>query len=218
MKKHGFTLIELLVVIAIIAILAAILFPVFARARMKAQQTTCLSNIKELSLSVLMYVSDFDEMFPASWSTSPICCVHWDTMIFPYVKSFQLFNCPATNYAAYWTTTNGYGPYFNIMNSDYGMNGALGSNGDSGCSVPNWPVPPLKQSMVNHPSQMIMLFGTNTPSSYGYINPDCAGGGAPNIETRHNNGGNVSYCDGHAQWQSQPVLYATATGLPWDNS
>jgi len=68
-KAHGFTLIELLVVIAIIAILAAILFPVFARARAKAQQNNCLSNIKQLALGTLMYVSDYDDRFPFAWST-----------------------------------------------------------------------------------------------------------------------------------------------------
>ena len=63
-SPRGFTLIELLVVIAIIAILAAILFPVFAQAREKARQATCLSNLKQLSLGVLMYVQDYDEQFP----------------------------------------------------------------------------------------------------------------------------------------------------------
>ncbi len=64
MRRKGFTLIELLVVIAIIAILAAILFPVFARAREKARQTSCLSNLKQLSLGVLMYAQDYDERLP----------------------------------------------------------------------------------------------------------------------------------------------------------
>jgi prepilin-type N-terminal cleavage/methylation domain-containing protein len=64
MKRRGFTLIELLVVIAIIAILAAILFPVFARAREKARQTSCLSNVKQLSLGMLMYTQDYDERLP----------------------------------------------------------------------------------------------------------------------------------------------------------
>ncbi len=63
-KKQGFTLIELLVVIAIIAILAAILFPVFAQAREKARQTTCASNEKQMGLAILQYQQDYDEMFP----------------------------------------------------------------------------------------------------------------------------------------------------------
>src|SRR6476620_8204708 len=67
MPKRGFTLIELLVVIDIIAILAAILFPVFAQARAKARQTTCLSNLKQLSTGMLMYVQDYDERYPNSY-------------------------------------------------------------------------------------------------------------------------------------------------------
>src|SRR3954470_6189627 len=69
-RRHGFTLIELLVVIAIIAILAAILFPVFAQARDQARKTTCLSNTKQLGLGVMMYIQDYDEQFPtcgANW-------------------------------------------------------------------------------------------------------------------------------------------------------
>ncbi len=70
--RKGFTLIELLVVIAIIAILAAILFPVFSKARAKAQQTACLSNIKQVDLALLMYVSDWDSTFPTR-STMTAC-------------------------------------------------------------------------------------------------------------------------------------------------
>jgi len=83
MKRRGFTLIELLVVIAIIAILAAILFPVFARARAKAQANTCLSNVKQMMLGLLMYAQDYDEMFPAYWgnySPQDLYDVNWPPM------------------------------------------------------------------------------------------------------------------------------------------
>lgn len=76
MKEKGFTLIELLVVIAIIAILAAILFPVFARAREKARQTSCLSNLKQLALGVLMYTQDYDEILPTADCQGWDCSVH----------------------------------------------------------------------------------------------------------------------------------------------
>lgn len=86
-RAVGFTLIELLVVIAIIAILAAILFPVFARAREKARQTTCLSNLKQIGMGMSMYVNDYDETFP--WSHNPkgpVATKGWYDLLEPYVK------------------------------------------------------------------------------------------------------------------------------------
>ncbi|MGD9497885.1 MAG: DUF1559 domain-containing protein [Armatimonadota bacterium] len=95
MKRAGFTLIELLVVIAIIAILAAILFPVFARAREKARQTSCLSNLKQIALGMQMYISDYDERLPAHYwpKTAP----RWSIiqMIHPYIKNMQVWDCPS---------------------------------------------------------------------------------------------------------------------------
>src|SRR5512138_2980899 len=109
--KKGFTLIELLVVIAIIAILAAILFPVFAQARAKARQATCTSNLKQLSLGLMMYVQDYDETFPRSNQTStlaecnaaPSGCwapsgnqslIFWQQIAQSYVKNFGIMTCP----------------------------------------------------------------------------------------------------------------------------
>jgi prepilin-type N-terminal cleavage/methylation domain-containing protein len=121
--RSGFTLIELLVVIAIIAILAAILFPVFAQAREKARQTSCLSNTKQAALALLMYSQDYDELHPIGlaqghnyfwywqynlpvpydWRASaPItdgrhtaAMVHWGNSTAPYVKNYGLFACPS---------------------------------------------------------------------------------------------------------------------------
>jgi prepilin-type N-terminal cleavage/methylation domain-containing protein/prepilin-type processing-associated H-X9-DG protein len=94
---RGFTLIELLVVIAIIAILAAILFPVFAQAREKARAATCLSNQKQIALGILMYSQDYDEMLlMGMWGTSAsqtLCS--WPAMVQPYLKSTQIFQCPS---------------------------------------------------------------------------------------------------------------------------
>src|SRR5580658_7657312 len=92
--KKGFTLIELLVVIAIIAILAAILFPVFAKAREKARQTACLSNEKQLGLAEMQYTQDYDETFPSTndYGTG------WAKTIYPYVKSLGVFACPDDTY------------------------------------------------------------------------------------------------------------------------
>ncbi|MGM0491747.1 MAG: DUF1559 domain-containing protein, partial [Armatimonadota bacterium] len=92
MRRTGFTLIELLVVIAIIAILAAILFPVFARAREKARQTSCLSNVKQLMIGVQMYAQDYDERLPRHGFP------RWTIKIYPYVNNVQVYSCPSADY------------------------------------------------------------------------------------------------------------------------
>ena len=109
-RQRGFTLIELLVVIAIIALLAAILFPVFAQAREKARQTTCISNLKQVGLGLLQYSQDSDEVFPLDWfgnnhgpfpdgtcagfTNTDASCYKWMDAIYPNVKSEAVFNCP----------------------------------------------------------------------------------------------------------------------------
>src|SRR5581483_4248901 len=96
MRKHvnGFTLIELLVVIAIIAILAAILFPVFAQAREKARQISCASNEKQLGLAIIQYVQDYDETYPIGFCDWTGTAPTWPVGISPYVKTFKVFQCP----------------------------------------------------------------------------------------------------------------------------
>jgi prepilin-type N-terminal cleavage/methylation domain-containing protein/prepilin-type processing-associated H-X9-DG protein len=217
MKERGFTLIELLVVIAIIAVLAAMLFPVFARARAKAEQTACLSNLKELALATTMYCDDYDDFYPISWNTTANLGFNWSAAIYPYVKNLQVYNCPASGHNALWSPIgSGFGANANLLESDYGENPCLGSIGSSnGCAPGQHWFLAITQGAVQHPSSMIMLFGTNTPA-FTFTNPD--DGGTPNLETRHFNGGDVAYCDGHAQWLSQPVLYATDGSAGWDNN
>lgn len=99
--SKGFTLIELLVVIAIIAILAAILFPVFARARENARRASCQSNLKQIGLGILQYVQDYDEKYPMTRTSGIVLNGYsnnyapWHLTIFPYTKSFQLYKCPS---------------------------------------------------------------------------------------------------------------------------
>lgn len=97
MLAKGFTLIELLVVIAIIAILAAILFPVFARAREKARTTACLSNLKQIGLAAHMYAQDYDELFPCDYHISNSSTTHARLVaaMNPYIRNIQIWYCPS---------------------------------------------------------------------------------------------------------------------------
>ncbi|MCW3062549.1 MAG: prepilin-type N-terminal cleavage/methylation domain [Capsulimonas sp.] len=129
-KFRGFTLIELLVVIAIIAILAAILFPVFAKAREKARQISCASNMRQITLGAIQYTQDNDEITPGGWSNIGGTAVHWNQFLQPYIKSTQVFKCPDDSATA--TSFSGdsptYGPRFH---NSYALNyDAMQSNSE----------------------------------------------------------------------------------------
>jgi prepilin-type N-terminal cleavage/methylation domain-containing protein/prepilin-type processing-associated H-X9-DG protein len=146
-SNRGFTLIELLVVIAIIAILAAILFPVFAKAREKARQITCASNEKQLGLAIIGYTQDYDECFPAG-APGTNSGRGWGGDIYPYVKSVGAFKCPDDS-----TTQDkgdeGLGETDYV--TSYGYNRNLGDNIWVGQSA-------NQLSQLNAPSKTVMLF------------------------------------------------------------
>ena len=148
MRKHAFTLIELLVVIAIIAILAAILFPVFAQARAKARAISCVSNVRQIALGMNMYSQDYDESYPLwDWGVSSHYAsgpqanngtTIWFNAITPYVKSTQLFKCPDDNYnfkvfnGGYWdwfTNPGNATDFSNVTHIDKGLSDAYQSYG-----------------------------------------------------------------------------------------
>ena len=130
-SSHGFTLIELLVVIAIIAILASILFPVFARAREKARETTCKSNLRQLGLSIRMYADDYDGNMPiANAQPSVDGAPGLPAIIEPYVKNTQIYRCPSdrdNKYKLDGTSYNYGSGWFNVgmgvheLDSPYGQ-------------------------------------------------------------------------------------------------
>lgn len=124
-KRSGFTLIELLVVIAIIAILAAILFPVFAQARDKARQMACLSNTKQIALAVYQYAQDYDETLPV-YGFNAQARGRWQFQILPYIKNTEVYTCPNIP-ANKWVRPNGSA----LGTSDrggYGWSLAIGAN------------------------------------------------------------------------------------------
>jgi prepilin-type N-terminal cleavage/methylation domain-containing protein/prepilin-type processing-associated H-X9-DG protein len=153
-SRRGFTLIELLVVIAIIAILAAILFPVFAQAREKARQTTCLSNLKQLGTATIMYVQDYDEhYYPHRWNSGPNSNplmsasgvgadisgeatgkTFWISLLQPYVKSYNVFLCPDNPNGWVISNTNGQNCAGSVAGADgcggtgYGGENSYGHN------------------------------------------------------------------------------------------
>ena len=120
--RRGFTLIELLVVIAIIAILAAILFPAFARARENARRASCQSNLKQIGLGILQYTQDYDEKF-VNLSTNQGGGGGWAGKLYPYVKSAQIFVCPSTRVVD--TSDSSYKDY--PIGANYGLNNNLAS-------------------------------------------------------------------------------------------
>jgi prepilin-type N-terminal cleavage/methylation domain-containing protein/prepilin-type processing-associated H-X9-DG protein len=136
-RKHGFTLIELLVVIAIIGILAAILFPVFAKARAKAQQASCLSNMKQLALAWTMYADDNDGVVITNhiiYSNTPYL-LPWEGMIRPYLKTSEVLVCPADNWHPVdWIFTwPPNGPGFNNIGINWNL---VGFNGEEDYGFP----------------------------------------------------------------------------------
>jgi len=183
MRKRGFTLIELLVVIAIIAILAAILFPVFAKAKDKAQQTSCLSNEKQVMLGCLMYATDYDDFLPARMDSVPWT---WPMdLVVPYVKNTQIMVCPKGKGG--WSTPKHarYLPCWNTWGTGY--LGTLSSYTDASRSVY---LNEAYDCVYAHHWMVMFPYWRNCNDNLT---------GSPD-ELPHNGGSNFAYADGHAKW------------------
>lgn len=230
MRRCGFTLIELLVVIAIIAILAAILFPVFAKAREKARQSSCLSNVKQIALAILQYTQDYDERLPMGYDLgSPRCGLIQSTQ--PYTKNFQVHDCPSANEKS----QNSY-----LGNRSYGYN--------TNIFLASAACPTLGQ--ILRPAEIVMLGdvchdnnaqyrfhppsagafqcdpdGTNCKVCGGTHNSRYADTGHGSIYDRpgfnfierHNGMGNAGFCDGHAKAMKHVELYQNGNNTKYFN-
>lgn len=236
-ERKAFTLIELLVVIAIIAILAAILFPVFAQAREKARQTTCASNLKEIALAIVMYAQDFDETFPMA--NYPLAGANfiWSGMVEPYVKighpgltsqikdgsTLGIWACP--NFAVAYPDGTAAG---NAPSRSYMANANL---------MPSWETqltvrptgPPVTLAAVDTPAQTVMVMPGRGGTAWHNgkdINCNAATNGTSLVTRdrnycvaryRHSGGENYALTDGHVKWYRGPEPWNASSkcGLVW---
>jgi prepilin-type N-terminal cleavage/methylation domain-containing protein len=199
--RKGFTLIELLVVIAIIAILAAILFPVFARAREKARQSSCLSNMKQLATGYLMYAQDYDERFPVNLRM-PIAGyddglsdggMSKHSAILPYVKNTQVFLCPSQ---APHHEQDVVGDGSVIVTSDYGWNYFV-TNYRS--EFHGHKLYTLKTDDDASRCAIMTEIDRGRYAYFPWLAPSDLGGRDYGTWA-HNNGQIINFMDGHAKW------------------
>jgi len=218
-SRAAFTLIELLVVIAIIAVLAGILFPVLARAREKARQTACLSNVKQMGLALAMYVQDHGA-YPAHHLRYPGgLSVRWWNAIEPYQPSPNLFKCPSV-------------PEWEVgRNMAYGYNYQYLGNARVAFADGGFPV---FEARIQYPDLTIAIADSDGTGTKPYqpspsTDPECLGnhgytidppvippvpgndyavpGYPAYISNRHHHGANVCFADGHAKWYRREELY-----------
>lgn len=228
-NKRGFTLIELLVVIAIIAILAAILFPAFARARENARRASCMNNLKQIGLGIMQYVQDYDERYPSAldgviggpYTRQTVAgtpgrkyrlngngvandYISWMDMIFPYVKSVQIFDCPSQAQTNTYTPSYAYnGSISGYDNDKYGRPAATRNMGNSMAEI-------QRAAEVAMVSDYLGLYNfANTPYQYAITAANRAGD-SPFLSP-HFQGTSIAFADGHAKWMKTPRMVQNYT-------
>jgi prepilin-type N-terminal cleavage/methylation domain-containing protein len=222
-RALAFTLIELLVVIAIIAILAAILFPVFAQAKEAAKTSACLSNARQIGMGFMMYLGDNDDCFPMPSYPMPVSS--WTSTIQPYMHSTQILRCPDDQSTNWGTDPSQY------RVSSYFMNAWLTSNA---------PVAYTNYSQLGAPASLIYLtesadnesedhfppycWNSDDPLTPGfcvYMEPFFNSYGEPIVlaTRRHHLGFNSTYADGHSHWARwSSVWFERASESVYDGS
>lgn len=210
-RERGFTLIELLVVIAIIAILASILFPVFSRARAKARQAKCMSNLKQLGLAFTMYAQDYDDMLP-SWCFGSMNnddgpnegAYTWDTVLIPYMRNQQILHCPNSPYGK----TISEGSYGNLLIRSYSMPRYVGdpwgvnrpgSTALRTCPIDGPPRPSETVLLQEKGKRGLGIVGDAAAELF-LQSHSYSGAGDYDTSMFHNEGKNFLFLDGHVKW------------------
>lgn len=218
MRNEGFTLIELLVVIAIIAILAAILFPVFAQARERARAASCLSNTKQIGLATQMYSQDYDEKLVSYYYGGGVS-YYWTFALHPYMKSWQIFVCPS----AHKTSTNASNACDpSMINQNGGTpTGTYGYNWNQLGFYNSPSLVDVSMAAVSNVAETVMFTEITGAESTSYIDLPSTWGVASShicqdgqaVKTRRNNlgrwhftGTNVVFIDGHSKWMKWESL------------
>jgi prepilin-type processing-associated H-X9-DG protein len=175
------------VVIAIIAILAAILFPVFAQAREKARQTSCLSNTRQYATATLMYVQDYDEAFPMSAYMNGTCVATFYWAVAPYVKNDQITQCPSEPKAINLVSATGAPCQNTPPFTSYAINHMVFVNG----FAPNAASPSL--AAISRPVETFMAYDGNVAFNSQFNNQ------LQLVQARHNEVFNANFVDGHSK-------------------
>lgn len=210
-SRKGFTLIELLVVIAIIAILAAILFPVFSKAREKARQATCTSNLKQVGLAMMQYTQDWDETFPTCDLANAVAGgwneYHWFWPIAPYLKNINVLHCPQIRSA------KNSAPYQQNICPSGSRKWPEGGQALWGTIAWGETIPAASLASIVSPANVISTLelayedaGTINSGFMswhtGMLNGDSGYGPTWVVLPAHNNGMNYIFADGHVKWYS----------------